>query len=92
MTTLTVIEVPLPLGLGGVAIPIAHVALSNAVGTVQSQDSSTNLGGPMPVIAGTAIGPICILRTGSHSLTAVFTPTDPSNVQPLTSNTVTFTF
>lgn len=91
-TTLTVIEVPLPLGLGGIAIPIAHVALSDGAGTVQSQDGSTNLGGPTPVIAGITFGPICFLHTGSHSLSAVFTPTNPTNVQPLTTNTVTFTF
>jgi hypothetical protein len=29
---------------------------------------------------------------GSHWPTAVFTPTDPTNFQSLTSNTVTFTF
>ena len=90
--TLTVIEVPLLLGLGGIAIPIAHVALPDAAGTVQSQDATTDLGGPMPVIDGTAWGPICVLQTGSHSLTAVFTPTNPTNVQPLTSNTVAVTF
>ena len=90
--TLSVIEVPLPLGLGGIAIPIAHVALSDAAGTVQSQDTTTNLGGPTPVIAGTAFGPICVLQTGSHSLTAMFTPINPTNVQPVTSNTVAVTF
>jgi hypothetical protein len=87
-----VIEVPLPLGLGGIAIPIAHVALSDATGTVQSQDTTTNLGGPTPVIAGIAFGPICVLQTGSHSLTAMFTPINPTNVQPVTSNTVAVTF
>ncbi|MBV9030359.1 MAG: hypothetical protein JO364_08605 [Pseudonocardiales bacterium] len=91
-TALTVIEVPLPLGLGGIAIPITHVALSDGTGTVQSQDGSTTLGGPTPVIAGLAFGPICVLPTGSHSLTAVFTPTNPTNVAPLTSNTVTLSF
>src|SRR6185437_16286831 len=42
--TLTVIEVPLPLGLGGIAIPVTRVALPNATGTVQSQDGNTTLG------------------------------------------------
>jgi hypothetical protein len=93
MMTLTVIAVPLPLGLGGVAIPIAQVAPADATGTVQSHDGSTNLGEPMPVIAGTIIGPICVLHSGSHSLTAVFTSTNPTNVpQALTSNAVPFTF
>ncbi|HYZ36749.1 MAG TPA: hypothetical protein VE673_08500 [Pseudonocardiaceae bacterium] len=92
MMTLTVIAVPLPLGLGGVAIPIAQVAPADAAGTVQSHDGSANLGEPMPVVTGMAIGPICVLHSGSHSLTAVFSSTNPTNVQPLTSNTVTLTF
>lgn len=92
MATLTIIEIPLPLNLGGIAIPIAQVTPADAAGTVQSQDGTTNLGGPVPVAAGTAIGPIYVLNTGSHSLTTTFTPTNPANVQPLTSNTVTFTF
>ncbi len=92
MATLTIIEVPLPLSLGGIAIPIAQVTPADAAGTVQSQDGATNLGGPVPVVAGTAIGPIYVLHTGSHSLTTTFTPTNPADVQPLTSNTVTFTF
>jgi hypothetical protein len=92
MATLTVIEVPLPLNLGGIAIPIAQVTPADAAGTVQSQDDTTNLGGPVPILAGTAIGPIYVLHTGSHSLTTTFTPTDPTNIQPLTSNTVTFAF
>ena len=92
MATLTIIEVPLPLSLGGLAIPIAQVTPADASGTVQSQDGATNLGGPVPVVAGTAIGPIYVLHSGSHSLTTTFTPANPANVQPLTSNTVTFKF
>ncbi|HKS52652.1 MAG TPA: Ig-like domain repeat protein [Pseudonocardiaceae bacterium] len=92
MATLTIIEIPMPLNLGGIAIPIAQVTPTDAAGTVQCQDGTTNLGGPVPVDTGTAIGPIYVLHTGSHSLTATFTPTNPANVQPLTSNTVTFTF
>lgn len=83
---------PLPLGLGGIAIPTAHVAPPNAAGTVQFKDETTNLGTPVPVIAGTAIGPVSILGRGAHSLTAVFTPTNPTKFQPSTSNTATFTF
>jgi hypothetical protein len=92
MATLTIIEVPLPLNLGGVAIPIAQVTPADAAGTVQSQDRTTNLGGPVPVVDGTAIGPIYVLHTGSHSMTTTFTPTNPATGQPLTSNTVTFSF
>lgn len=92
MATLTIIEVPVPLNLGGIAIPIAQVTPTDAAGTVQSQDGTTSIGGPVPVMAGTAIGPVYVLHTGSHSLTTTFTPTNAANVQPLTSNTVTFTF
>lgn len=86
------VEVPLPLGLGGITIPTAHVAPTNAAGTVQFKDGATNLGSPVPVIAGTAVGPVSILRPGQHSLTAVFSPTDPTKFKPSTSNPVTFTF
>lgn len=92
MATLTIIEVPMPLNLGGIAIPIAQVTPGDAAGTVQSQDGTTSLGGPVPIVAGTAIGPIYVLHAGPHSLTTTFTPTNPATVQPLTSNTVTFTF
>ncbi|MBV9061270.1 MAG: Ig-like domain repeat protein, partial [Pseudonocardiales bacterium] len=91
-TTLTVIRIPLPLGLGGIVIPIAQVAPANATGTVQFKDGSANLGAPVPVFAGIAIGPVSTLRPGSHSLSAVFTPTNPTKFQPSTSNTVTVTF
>jgi hypothetical protein len=87
-----VIKVPLPFGLGGFAIPIAHMAPSKSVGTVQFKDGSTNLGGPVPVFGGVAVGPFTSLRPGAHSVTAVFNPTNRSTFQPSTSNTVTFTF
>jgi YVTN family beta-propeller protein len=91
-TTLNVIQVPLPLGLGGFAIPIAHVAPLNATGTVQFRDGSTDLGTPLPVAGGVAVGRISLLSRGTHSLSAVFTPTNPAKFTLSTSNTVTFTF
>jgi hypothetical protein len=87
-----VIQVPLPFGLGGFAIPVANLAPSNAVGTVQFKDGNTNLGGPVAVFGGVAVGPFTTLPPGPHSITAVFTPTNPANFQSSTSNTVTFTF
>ena len=83
---------PLPLGLGGIAIPTATVAPANAVGTVQFKNGTTNLGGPVSVLGGIAIGPVTTLTPGQHQLTAVFTPTDPTKFKPSTSNTVTVTF
>jgi hypothetical protein len=91
-TTLSVIQVPLPLGLGGFAIPVANLTPLNAVGTVQFTDGSRNLGGRISVFGGVAIGPFTSLPPGSHSLTAVFTPTNPTAFKPSTSNTVTFKF
>jgi hypothetical protein len=87
-----VIQVPLPLELGGIAIPTARVAPTNATGTVQFKDGTTNLGTPVPVIGGIAVGPVSVLGKGQHQLIAVFTPTDPTKFKPSTSNTVTFTF
>jgi len=81
----------LPLGLGGIVIPTAHVAPINATGTVQFKDGSANLGAPVPVIARTAIS-VSTLRPGTHSLSAVFTPTNPTRFQPSTSTTVTVKF
>ena len=91
-TRLSVIKVPLPFRLGGFVISLANVTPRNAVGTVQFKDGATNLGGPVPVAGGVAIGPFIILPAGAHSVTAVFTPTDPANFAPSTSNTVNFAF
>jgi hypothetical protein len=91
-TTLSVAQVPLPLGLGGCAFPTAHVSPLAAAGTVQFKDGTTNLGVPVAVIAGTALGPFTQLSPGPHSLTAVFIPTDPTKFQSSLSNAVTFTF
>ncbi|HZS21129.1 MAG TPA: Ig-like domain-containing protein [Pseudonocardiaceae bacterium] len=85
-------QVPLPLGLGGFAFPTAHVSPLTAAGTVQFKDGTTNLGAPVAVIAGTAIGPFTPLSPGPHSLTAMFIPTNPAKFASSTSNTVTFTF
>jgi hypothetical protein len=78
--------------LGGIAIPLATVTPPNAPGTVQFKEGATNLGKPVPVTGGIAPGPTNNLNKGQHSLTAVFTPTHPTNFQSSTSNTVTFRF
>jgi hypothetical protein len=87
-----VIQVRLPFGLGGFAIPIANVSPFNAVGTVQFKDGTHNLGGPVRARGGVAIGPFTSLPPGVHSLKVVFTPTKPAEFQASTSNTVVFTF
>jgi hypothetical protein len=87
-----VIHIPLPFGLGGFVIPIAHVAPFNAAGTVQLKDGTTSIGAPVPVTGGLAFGGFFVFPAGSHSLTAVFTPADPGAFQLSTSNPVTFRF
>ncbi|MGH3846792.1 MAG: Ig-like domain-containing protein [Pseudonocardiaceae bacterium] len=68
------------------------MAPTNAVGKVQFKDGATNLGGPVTVTGGVAIGPFTTLPAGPHSITATFTPTNPANFKPSTSNTVNFNF
>jgi hypothetical protein len=92
MTILSVIRVPLPFHLGGFVIPIAIVAPHKAAGAVQFFADDTPLGGPSLVLGGIVIGPFGSLPAGSHSVTAVFTPTDPGSFMPSTSKTVKFTF
>ncbi|MEO7196100.1 MAG: Ig-like domain repeat protein [Pseudonocardiaceae bacterium] len=60
--------------------------------TTAAPDGTTNLGGPVPVTVGIAVGPFTNLPPGPHSITAVFTPTNPTAFQPSTSHTETFTF
>ena len=91
-TTLYVMRVPLPFGLGGVVIPIAVISPRTVVGTIQFKDGTTNLGGPVAVTGGVAIGPIMLISLSSHALTAVFAPTDSTVFQSSTSNTVDFSF
>ena len=91
-TTLYVVQVPLPFGLGGVVVPIAVVSPRNAAGTVVFKDGSTSLGGPVAVTNGVAIGPSMRLPSSPHSMTTVFTPTDLTAFQSSTSNTMNFRF
>jgi len=89
-TTLLVIQVPLPFGLGGFIIPFATVT-PNVPGTVQFKDV-TSLGSPVPVRGGFAFGGLFVLPAGSHAITAEFAPADPTSAQPSTSKTVRVTF
>jgi Bacterial Ig-like domain (group 3) len=73
-------------------IPITTVSPFNAAGTVQFIDSGHNLGGPVRMVGGQAIGPLTLLSRSSHSITAMFTPDNPTAFKPSTSNTVNFTF
>ena len=79
--TLSVIQFPIPFVMGwGFAIPIADVARFNAIGSAQFKDGNTNIGGPVPVADGIAIGNLTSLPTDSHPLAAMLTV---QNRQPL---------
>ena len=56
----------------------ATVSPSNAVGSVQFMDGATALGSPVAVTAGTADYPTTALSVAVHSMTASFTPADPT--------------
>jgi len=55
---------------------IATVLPSSAVGTVQFQDGTTPLGPPVIVSNGSASFTVATPLTGTHAISAVFTPTD----------------
>jgi hypothetical protein len=68
-------------------IPIANVTPANAAGKVQFLDNGKPLGGLLNVSGSAAIGPIAVLK-GSHSLTAMFIPSDSNAFQASTSGSV----
>ncbi|MGH3782264.1 MAG: alkaline phosphatase family protein [Pseudonocardiaceae bacterium] len=91
-TTNTSLQVAPNPGFQGIPeILIANVSPFNAVGTVQFKDGTNNLGAPVPVGAGLAISTTSTLATGTHTLTAVFTPTNPAVFGPSTSPPATLT-
>jgi hypothetical protein len=60
--------------------PVTFTATINpaAAGTVQFNDNGTALGAPVTVATGTAAFTASALGAGNHSITAVFTSTDPN--------------
>jgi hypothetical protein len=77
-TTTTLATSPASPVAQGVAVTLtATVAPPTAAGTVQFKDGPNNLGNPVTVTGGAATGTTSTLVSGSHQLTAVFTPTDP---------------
>jgi hypothetical protein len=82
-TTLTVTP-PSPVAAGTVETFTAAVSAVTAPGRVQFLDGATPVGGPVAVAAGAA-ETTTTLGPGTHSLTAVFTPTDRTAFAPSTS-------
>jgi Big-like domain-containing protein len=85
ITTTTLTVAPNPLIVGTTAVFITRVTPFNAAGTIQFKDGATALGAPVPVAAGFAFFNTSTLTTGTHTLTAVFTPTNPVAFGPSTS-------
>jgi len=71
-------------------ILLTNVAPHGATGTIQLLDGTTPMGAPVPVTAGFALT-ITTLPTGTHSLTAVFIPTNPATYAQSTSSQVPLT-
>src|SRR5438309_6096236 len=69
----------------------ASVTPTAAVGSVQFQSDGANLGPAVSVTAGTATTSTNSLGAGTHNLTAVFTPTDPTAFSGSTSTAVSYT-
>jgi Bacterial Ig-like domain (group 3) len=81
------------------ASPVAHgipvtltatVTPAAAAGTVQFRNEGINLGDPVIVTNGTAMGDPLILPPGIHQLTATFNPTDPGAFTTSTAPVVLF--
>ncbi len=90
VTTTTLDLTPVsPAAVGTVEMLTATVTPS-AAGSVRFDDGTTPLAAPVTVTAGKASMP-AVLASGSHSLTAVFTPTDPAAFGPSTSSPVSLT-
>ena len=79
-----------PVAQGTPVTLTATITPATAVGTIQFKDGTTNLGDPVAVSNGTAAGSTSTLAAGSRSLTAVFTPTNPTTFGPSTSPIVPF--
>jgi hypothetical protein len=87
-TTTMLTATPSPATEGGAIALDATVSPSDAAGTVQFKDGTTDLGTPVAVTGGHASTTTSTLTAGSHDLSAVFTPTDPTSFN---ASTGTFT-
>src|SRR5204862_1873137 len=51
---------------------------STPAGSVQLKDGANSLGSPVALVAGAATTPTASLAVGTHTITAIYTPTDAS--------------
>ena len=74
----------------GTSVTFNATVSPSAVGSVQFMDGSTPLGSPVTVSAGTASLTTSALTQATHSITAVFTPTDPTAFSSSTSSALSY--
>jgi hypothetical protein len=94
-TTTTIAASPAGSAQQGAAVTLtATVSPSGATGAVQFQDvtgaTPVDVGAPATVSGGSASVSVSNLSVGSHSLRAVFTPTDPATFGSSTSANLTY--
>jgi len=92
-TTTTLAVSPASPSTVGDTLTLTATVAPSAAGTVQFLDGTSAIGSPVSVSGGTATRTTSALTVGTHSLTATFTPTDPtaflgSTSTPATSYTV----
>ncbi|MBV8541025.1 MAG: PD40 domain-containing protein [Pseudonocardiales bacterium] len=89
-TTTTLRIFPTRAFQGLPVVLLTHITPRSAAGTIQILDGTTALGGPLQTAAGLSLF-ITTLPPGTHTLTAVFTPTNPAAFAPSTSAPVSLT-
>ncbi len=90
-TTTSVSASPASVETGASVALSATVSPSTALGSVQFKDGSTNIGAAVAVSGGTAGTTTSFSSAGSHSITAVFTPTVATAFTASTSTATTVT-
>jgi hypothetical protein len=90
-TTALAVNPASPVQAGTPVTLTASVGPAAAAGQVQFKDNGTALGNPVTVSGGQAQLTTSSLGTGSHSLTAEFTPSDTASYNGSTSSTVAYT-
>ena len=89
-TTTTLAVSPASPQVSGTSVTLTATVAPAAAGTVQFKDGASNVGSPVTVAAGTASTTTSTLTVGTHSLTALFTPTNPTAFAASTSAAKTY--
>lgn len=89
-TTTTVAASPASPQVVGTNVTFTATVSPSAAGSVQFKDGTTNLGSPVAVVSGHAPLSTTALTVGTHSITAVFTPTDSTAFSGSTSTAISY--